>query len=112
MKCRLILFMKINTALPVLKIVCYSKNRMLRLLKTQVWALIIGISLIVYIYDVCMHYAKYGWQGKIGRNFKLFNFNTENGINYHSFVMNMNITSPFIFSLQKIMLTDIIYVYN
>ena len=28
------------------------------------------------------------------------------------FVMNMNITSPFILSLQKILLTNIIYIYN
>ena len=56
LKCKLIFFMYINTALSVLKIVSYSKNKMLRLLKPQVWAPIIGISLIIYIFNVCKHY--------------------------------------------------------
>ena len=41
-----------------------------------------------------------------------FNLNTEKGEIITFFVMNMNITSPCILSWQKIMLTNIIYVYN
>ena len=57
--------------------------------------------------------AKFQDKEKFKEISNFFNLNTEKGINNPIFVMNINIASPFILSLQKIMLTNIyMYIIN
>ena len=78
--------------------------------------LIIGSQLILWMCLAFMQYCFFTCFLRVNQESTICIFsnlqNTKKEIKNTFFVINVNITSPFILSIQKIMFTYIIYVYN